>query len=225
MITLFVMFLLMSGVANAATWHTFYWGGYDPKVTTIEAYLAKWEKPGMARANRTEVLESARRAFGRDFKDWEEYKKFLRSPEVSVAPCVFTKTRISHLELKPRRIGYQIRDHLPDEFCIRYQGSDRISLLCGQDLEPPRVVAVTPAPAVTQIQPPPRPITPSVWRQQEPPIAMVKCEWRDFTSAPVTIGSGWNVGVWGRHGMGVHNGGSGAVTAQGGYGFKDCPKQ
>lgn len=225
-IFLSILFLLWgSGLAESATWHTFYWN-YDSRVKTVEDYIAKWQRPGLARATRQEVLESARRAFGRDFRSWEEYKTFLRGPGISVEPCAFLGKRISHLEFQPRRVGFQIRDHLPGELCIRYQGADRISILCGQDIEPPKIAAVITPPAKIAALPAPieRPPGPSIWKQYEPPpLVKAKCVWRDIPIAPVQIGTGWNIGVWGRSGIGVFNSWGGSVTAQGGYGFKDCP--
>src|SRR3989344_2220078 len=134
LLAVFGVFLVFGGCrVEAASYQTFY-RDYDERVRTKEQYLAKLEKSREMRATREEILHSARFAFRRDFTSWKEYREFIRGEEVTVAPCTFKDTRVDYLVLRPRGIGQQRRDHRKRELCLRHQGGDRISLLCGQGI-------------------------------------------------------------------------------------------
>src|SRR3989338_8633070 len=128
--------LVLECGVQAAAFQTFY-RNYDERVRSKEQYLAKLESKDM-RATREEILYSARFAFRRDFVSWDEYRQFIRSDEVTVAPCTFRDAFVNHLEMNPRSIGRQRRDCRPRELVLRHQGGDRISLLCGQGVMDPR---------------------------------------------------------------------------------------
>ena len=152
LLAVFGVFLVFGGCrVEAASYQTFY-RDYDERVRTKEQYLAKLEKSREMRATREEILHSARFAFRRDFTSWKEYREFIRGEEVTVAPCTFKDTRVDYLVLRPRGIGQQRRDHRKRELCLRHQGGDRISLLCGQGIMDPRRVlpAQLPTPKVSE---------------------------------------------------------------------------
>src|SRR3989338_8001376 len=90
LLAFFGISVFVSFGASAATHLTFY-RDYDEKVRTKEQYLAKLESKDM-RATREEILYSARFAFRRDFVTWAEYREFIRSDEVTVAPCTDRKS-------------------------------------------------------------------------------------------------------------------------------------
>src|SRR3989338_7379728 len=149
LLAVFGVFLVFGGCrVEAASYQTFY-RDYDERVRTKEQYLAKLEKSREMRATREEILHSARFAFRRDFTSWKEYREFIRGEEVTVAPCTFKDTRVDYLVLRPRGIGQQRRDHRKRELCLRHQGGDRISLLCGQGIMDPRRGRVAPSPPPT----------------------------------------------------------------------------
>lgn len=206
LLAFFGISVFVSFGANAATRYTFY-KDYDPRVVSKEQYLAKLESKEM-RATREEIRYSARFAFRRDFVSWAEYREFVRSEEVTVAPCTFTDAPVDYLELRPRRqVAQQRRDHRKGELCLRHQGGDRISLLCGQGIMDPRRVLPAPPPVPKPAEKPkemappePRKLPPRISgpiRTAEKGIIFDEClEYGVVTT--VIPSPGFNAGVYGR---------------------------